>query len=330
MGRSETRKEPNCKRRPDLSHVEEQTDKVAKKQCMNTAVEITTQVGTKQPKVNKPNAAKKAAKATGKTRSICYNKDNETMVSDVDQETEAIARNNNASITITKPVCESNLKVSKRSSKVKEIAADKAVPGCSTQETAYEQIYRKAKENRAKRGEVMLNSEETSGEQPINKAEPVFNKSYDGILVDINASDDDFGEESEEETIPEQNIPLVNSNILSQVDQMGNATSGRPASDRPVQDVGQPQPQPTNSKFAKWRQDPEFKLFMAEVMSEMNEASAQKARRSDEARPRGKVVNDQPREILVNKLPSDTTIYQPAFKKINKIPMMLLLKSPTL
>ena len=73
----------------------------------------------------------------------------------------------------------------------------------------------------------------------------------------------------------------------------------------------------SSSKITEWKKDPEFKQFMFEILSEAgvaNRVETNKVTNSDRV-----CANEgKSKSPVALKLPSDTTIYQPAFKKVNE------------
>ena len=178
-------------------------------------------------------------------------------------------------------------------------------------------------------------SEAANDDEPVQQNESdqqneadEFNQSYDEILVNINTSDDDFDDHLlNRDDLPP---PAINHNLLSDIDQMGNAAACGSQSQQPLARLAaqegrtQVGNQSRADKFASWRNDPEFKVFIAEVLSEMNDLSARK-KKEDEAtalsKKKGKSGRHGPtndtHQLLINRSPSDTMIYQPAFQRSN-------------
>ena len=202
----------------------ENADKLKKRKVVSTAVEITTQVGKQQPdsNVNKKSVADKSTKkrkGRAQTRSQKSINNNATISDEVQQESQGL------------------IKGKGKGGKVQKLVGVKD-SNPKTKENAYERLVRKVRENRAKRGEsppetskfnqIAGDAEaEHDSDYPdherLNEGE--LDKSYDGIMVDINASDDDF---DESESGPEVEVS-VNDKVLSQTDALGNAAAGGPS-----------------------------------------------------------------------------------------------------
>ena len=120
-----------------------------------------------------------------------------------------------------------------------------------------------------------------SGSDQIDDAN--LDRSYDGIQVTVNASDDDFTDSDlEEETDTAGEKPVVPPHL--EEDRL--------------------------TKFHRWRDDPDFQEFMVEVMDNMEEHRAGQ----NKGRPKnGPQLKNVAVPVVSHKSPSDTTIYKPAF-----------------
>ena len=200
MSTTKSRKVAGCRRKLDLS---KDAAVPAKKPVISTAVEITTQVDTRQRKATN--------KQTGKGPKSGLNSKPIKAKPEVRK-----TRNNKL---------EDN---SRKNASVSETSNNNAIPAHATlataemevdhsdqqEESAYERLLRKVNENRWR--------EKTSAEtsrvtKALEKAEVQgghdlsadLDKSYDGIMVNVNASDDDF-DDSEDEERAENSDPDLN------------------------------------------------------------------------------------------------------------------------
>ena len=183
--------------------------------------------------------------------------------------------------------------------------------------TAYEKLVDKVNERRKQQGIV---GGKSTGDFPVevgvDQCEDL-NQSYDGVEVNVNASDDDFDDSevnSDDELLfsqadaelgsngpPSEQLPSV-SKTNEDEHQIADAESSRQA------------------KLRAWKNDLDFKLFVAEVIVETTAQSADKESRTAHTSAAGKNHNNakcitSPKVNLV-KSPSDTTIYKSAFKVV--------------
>ena len=170
--------------------------------------------------------------------------------------------------------------------------------GPSHEETAYERLLRQVQEKRSE--------ERTEKDLEVD----ALNKSYDGMQVNINASDDDF---SESEPEPESDEDPDNVETLEN-SQAASLNKTRPET---RQDS-------TQAKFESWRNDPDFKMFVAEIVSETRQLD--RAESDSGQQTGGRELPNKGKSVKQNvnqgkdgqmaqiKSPSDTTIYKPAFR----------------
>ena len=131
---------------------------------------------------------------------------------------------------------------------------------------------------------------------------------YDGIEVNVNASEDEFGSEEEFDELTEPAEVVVQPSDPVSDQQLASTSAG-----------GQ------FEEFDHLRDNPAFQRYMAEISQKAaDKAVAENIRRLSEAENRGNTVlmsnMEQKRKGVehIQKSPSDTTIYKPAFNIVNR------------
>ena len=131
---------------------------------------------------------------------------------------------------------------------------------------------------------------------------------YDGIEVNVNASEDEFGSEEEFDELTEPAEVVVQPSDPVSDQQLLSTSAG-----------GQ------FEEFDHLRDNPAFQRYMAEISQKAaDKAVAENIRRLSEAENRGNTVlmsnMEQKRKGVehIQKSPSDTTIYKPAFNIVNR------------
>ena len=183
--------------------------------------------------------------------------------------------------------------------------------GQTSDEDAYDRLLRKVRENRDQCGKDEAQSGPSHGENQMDK-------SYDGVQVTVNESDDDFTDsdmDSVDDESSQDSDVYTDSDATSNVRQLSR-----------------------QEKLEQWRSDPDFQFLVSEVLmgfqkdSGSNEATGAK-KASHKTREGKQIMQTAPiaenpdmvnktRNVTVNspqlvacKSPSDTIIYKPAFKK---------------
>ena len=135
-----------------------------------------------------------------------------------------------------------------------------------------------------------------------------LNELYDGIEVNVNASEDDFVDSDVDDDY-DQLVDHTDSRQQG-INQNDNRVRGN---ENDAEAAKQGSSGLTHKeKLQMWKNDPDFRQLVKEVMAEdLNER--QSSRDNDQ-----KGMNKSPKVINVTKSPSDTTIYRPAFKKVNE------------
>ena len=146
------------------------------------------------------------------------------------------------------------------------------------------------------------------GTEENEENEDDLNELYDGIEVNVNASEDDFVDSDVDDDYDQlvdhtdggqQGINQNDNHVRGNENDAEAAKQGSSGLTR-------------KEKLQMWKNDPDFRQLVKEVMAEdLNER--QSSRDDDQ-----KGMNKSPKVINVAKSPSDTTIYRPAFKKVNE------------
>ena len=256
--------------------------KISKNSALSTAVEITMQVGTRQPQPGKNNKQtqliKNKTRAKPKSNKESLNSENNNAIPGAIKQQEVPSKSGVGQSKTVDGKQANNVKPSSRL-KQKEIADEAS----KQEETVYEWLYKKVQENRAARGLTMTNNHQEGDH---------LNQSFDGIQVNVDASDDDFMESDDE---------------LDDITRLSGRQSQESQCNQNSIAVNCNEPSTSTTKedkFRAWRNDPDFKDFVTEVWTNMNEKNASTGK--DKGNNRRKVV----KLTIPHKSPSDTTIYK--------------------
>ena len=240
------------------------------------------QVGTRQPQPGKNNKQtqlnKNKTRAKPKSNKESLNSENNNAIPGAIERQEVPSQSGVGQSKTADGKQANNVKPSSRP-KQKEIADEAS----KQEETAYERLYKKVQENRAARGLTMTNDHQ-EGDR--------LNQSFDGIQVNVDASDDDFMESDDE---------------LDDITRLSGRQSQESQCNQNSIAVNRNEPSTSTTKedkFRAWQNDPDFKDFVTEVWTNMNEKNASTGK--DKGNNRRKVV----KPTIPHKSPSDTTIYK--------------------
>ena len=311
-----------AKRHLKMDNLEQMPVQKAKKSTeMNTAVEV-TECTSRRRTAKQSNDNNKAGKVSEKANNVLSNKNARTRASKIANESQS--KNNNATF-LTDPVPRTLRKSTTRSKDLKSRKAGKSVqpelnmrdlPQTSTagenEETLYDRIYRKAQENLAKKAKEKSADKDTLSNEEHNAGEGEMNQFdlNDEVMVNVNASEDDFDEDIDEDSDDEMDESPLNKTTKSPAKQI-NEISGR----QEISGLTAEQ----RELIKQWDVNPAIQHYVQNLVEEQFEKMVEESGMAPPPRKRqiastvskpgnSKVDRRVPVELNY-KSPSDTTIY---------------------